>query len=331
MNALPALTCPSCRGVRPDGAFASHLLADDGRCPHCARLHPVVGPGLAVCLRPDDGDAVAMSRRAEAWAAAVVAGQPPPLAPAEDASWQDGAMVWAATHHGWMATPPLAPRPWPWLDALQQDVADAFVGPTLVLGGGAGGIVTQLPAASGPWVVLDSSPWSLALGAALATEGAQLPHRAQPWQLTSAPLAVPRDLAARLQQTQWLVADAHDPPYAAATFGAVVLVGVLDSVADPWLVLQQAEALLRPGGTLLIAAPWCDRADISPPGHWLSTLAAQAGFASPTDALEAGALVQERSLRVAWRRDGLAWPVRHHGRLTLHYSVDALLLRKSAV
>ena len=238
--------------------------------------------------------------------------------------------MWAGTHFGSFATPAVAPAPWSWIDELVQTHPDALVGPTLVMGGAVGGIITRLPPGSGPWVVLDTSPWSLALGQALG-HGQRLPFRDEPWQAATAEFTPSTEARRRLQQATWLVADAHDPPFAADAFGSVVLVDLLDSVADPWIVLQQAEALLRPGGSLLIAAPWCDRADICAPSHWLSTLARDAGFDSPTDALESGVLWQERSLRAVWRRDALPWMVRHHRRLTLHYSVDALLLRKSAV
>lgn len=329
----PIWVCPRCRGLGPDGVFLSHALAPDGSCPGCSHRHHRPANGLAVCLRGDDEAAIAMAGRAETWASASTASGATgavPGAPTDgDAPWVEGALVWAATHHGWAASPPLAPRPWPWLTELEAEIPDVLRGPTLVLGGAAGGIVAQLPGQAAPHVVLDSSPFALALGRALATAEV-LPHHHEPWQIATRPFAPPSEVRRGLANAAWLVADAHDPPFAAENFGLVVLVGVLDSVADPWLVLQQAEALVRPGGTVLIAAPWCDRADICPRSHWLSTLAAEHGYASPIDALVAGELIQERSLRPLWRRDRLPWLVRHHGRLSLQYDVDVLALRKQA-
>jgi len=49
-----------------------------------------------------------------------------------------------------------------------------------------------------------------------------------------------------------LCADAIDPPFPPECFDAVALVNLLDSCRDPGLALAQAEALLKPGGTLLI-------------------------------------------------------------------------------
>ncbi len=50
-----------------------------------------------------------------------------------------------------------------------------------------------------------------------------------------------------------VVADAADPPFLAGSFATVVVANVLDSCADPALVLAQADALVAPGGELLVA------------------------------------------------------------------------------
>ena len=57
-----------------------------------------------------------------------------------------------------------------------------------------------------------------------------------------------------------MVADASDPPFAPESFDAVLLLNLLDSCRNPRLVLAQADALLRPGGVLLITCPfaWCE-------------------------------------------------------------------------
>ena len=74
MSHGPGLTCPSCRGFGPDGAFVAHMLDDDGRCAGCLRVHRQTSAGISVCLRRDDDEAIAMTERAEAWARAMVAG-----------------------------------------------------------------------------------------------------------------------------------------------------------------------------------------------------------------------------------------------------------------
>lgn len=56
------------------------------------------------------------------------------------------------------------------------------------------------------------------------------------------------------------VADATDPPFTPFSFDAVLLLNILDSCRFPRQVLAQADALLKPGGTLLISCPfaWSD-------------------------------------------------------------------------
>jgi len=67
-----------------------------------------------------------------------------------------------------------------------------------------------------------------------------------------------------------ILADALDPPFSGSTFDAVLAINLLDSCRDPFLLLQQADALLRPGGTLVLSSPFHWRDEITPPRNWLS-------------------------------------------------------------
>ena len=67
-----------------------------------------------------------------------------------------------------------------------------------------------------------------------------------------------------------LAADIVDPPFAAETFGCLVLANVLDSCRDPWILLQQANALLRPGGRLLLSTPFAWDDSVTPPAKQLN-------------------------------------------------------------
>lgn len=58
--------------------------------------------------------------------------------------------------------------------------------------------------------------------------------------------------------------DLGDPPFLACAFDAVVLANVLDSCASPDLVLAQADALLKPGGTLVVTCPYAFSDEITP-------------------------------------------------------------------
>ncbi|MEO3811639.1 methyltransferase domain-containing protein [Sphaerisporangium sp. B11E5] len=57
-------------------------------------------------------------------------------------------------------------------------------------------------------------------------------------------------------------------------FDAAVLSNVLDRVSDPLVCLRQftdSDALLRPGGLLMIACPWSWYPEFSPPEAWLGS------------------------------------------------------------
>ena len=53
-----------------------------------------------------------------------------------------------------------------------------------------------------------------------------------------------------------LVSDILNPPFLAEQFQAVLLLNIIDSCRDPFLLLQQADALLSPGGKLIISCPF---------------------------------------------------------------------------
>lgn len=61
-----------------------------------------------------------------------------------------------------------------------------------------------------------------------------------------------------------VLADAHDPPFHAEQFDAVLLFNLLDSCREPFLVLQQADALLATGGTLILSCAFAWQDEITP-------------------------------------------------------------------
>lgn len=62
-----------------------------------------------------------------------------------------------------------------------------------------------------------------------------------------------------------VVANAADPPFLAESFDAVVVANLLDSCRDPFTTLAQSDALVKPGGTLLITCAYAFQAGITPP------------------------------------------------------------------
>lgn len=62
-----------------------------------------------------------------------------------------------------------------------------------------------------------------------------------------------------------VVGDAANPPFLAHAFDTVLVVNLLDSVPDPRTVLGQADALLCPGGTLILSCPYAWDPALTPP------------------------------------------------------------------
>lgn len=67
-----------------------------------------------------------------------------------------------------------------------------------------------------------------------------------------------------------LVADALDPPLPGHCCDAVLAINLLDSCRDPGLLLQQALALLAPGGCLVMASPLHWQRTVTAPDRWLT-------------------------------------------------------------
>lgn len=65
-----------------------------------------------------------------------------------------------------------------------------------------------------------------------------------------------------------IVADATDPPFLASSFSTVLLLNVLDSCRDPALLLAQGDALVAPGGQLIVGCAYAFAADITSEECW---------------------------------------------------------------
>lgn len=116
-----------------------------------------------------------------------------------------------------------------------------------------------------------------------------------------------RGLDARLALLQarggaGLVGDAQDPPFAPETFSAVLLLNLLDCVPNPLAVLAWADALLVPGGELLLAMPfaWHDCVPQRLRFDWDTLVAALEGRS------QAMGLRLRYAVHSQWR--DLAWP-----------------------
>lgn len=110
---------------------------------------------------------------------------------------------------------------------------------------------------------------------------------------------------ARRYPGQAVVADAADPPFLAGAFRAVMLVNLLDSCLDPRVVLAQADALLAPGGRLVISTAYAWQDGVTPP-------AARFTPEALLDALEGRSALVGYPLRYALLdvRDPVTWRLR---------------------
>jgi SAM-dependent methyltransferase len=122
-----------------------------------------------------------------------------------------------------------------------------------------------------------------------------------------------------------VVGDAADPPFEASAFQSVLALNLLDSVAQPRIVLGQADALLASGGTLVIACAYAWRDDCTP---------ARERF-TPADLLAAlrgdGGALELPHLRYTLERveDPLPWRLRSSPRLSHHFDCQLVVARKA--
>lgn len=119
--------------------------------------------------------------------------------------------------------------------------------------------------------------------------------------------------------------DAADPPFLPASFDAVVLPNLLDSTATPALVLAQADALLRPGGRLVVTCAYAFRDDVTPRPHQFTP-------GELTAALDGRSPLRDFRFehRIVEEKDPVAWPLVLSDRLTQVHAAHALISVKSA-
>lgn len=126
----------------------------------------------------------------------------------------------------------------------------------------------------------------------------------------------------------FLVADALDPPFDAASFDTVAALNLLDNVSVPLTLIGQMDALLRRAGTLLIGSPYEWRHDISEPSQWLED--ANRDAPGVLRAILAERLIEALPLdyRIVADIADLPWVLRQHQRFWQRFSVHLLAARK---
>jgi SAM-dependent methyltransferase len=99
----------------------------------------------------------------------------------------------------------------------------------------------------------------------------------------------------------------------------VAALSLIDIVRDPDAAVAALDALVAPGGLLLIATPYQWDAAVTPPDRWWR--APEAHLCARLDALGYARLEEEAAL---------PWAIPSHARLVHHYALHAVLARKRA-
>lgn len=105
----------------------------------------------------------------------------------------------------------------------------------------------------------------------------------------------------RLRPGTAVLADALNPPFLSDSFELVLALNLLDSCRDPGVMVQQALALVRPGGRLALASPFHWQESITPRAGWLSIAQVDGFLRSQCVDVDQGE--QEWSLRLSPRSE----------------------------
>ena len=312
------LVCPRCRPEH------ERVLDAALTCPGCERTFPSVsvggGPSVAVLL--DDDDAAAGLGATER----ILEGLDEDDFTryfAADPDHVSALATHGGAHYGQWMKPPLPSPSLAWIGEALERVASMPPGPALVLGAATGAEALCLPP-SRPVVLLDGSVVSLAYASGLAASDQWLPVQTTPKRFTRRMVALPEQQRARLQQFQFLAADAREPPLRPGSFAIVLALNLLDSITHPGVLLHQAQALLAPGGVLLLSSPfnWDDA--VTEPSRRLDADVKPGD--DHAEAMEARVQALLPRMTLHWSGRDIPWPLRVHDRLRCEFSLHAMLL-----
>ncbi len=323
-----SLYCPHCVTERQRRPLDLSLT-----CPHCQRQWPVLAHGsdFIPVLLPD----VAAAGRMVALCDTLLR-QPDLLirwADSEEPLEQalaGGLLTYAQAHFGQYCDPPLATPDFAWMAAgIPQALPD---GDVAIVGAGPGGeawALRHVPVLAGrrTWLV-DANLAALAWGQLLFDNGlVALPYRSSATRIDFGTATLPEPAP----EVRWLCADALFPPFEAGSLAVVITVGLLDSLADPFALIQQVEALLARDGVWLMAAPYNWQNRITPTKLQCERHLG-GGLADGMAELLTGRTVPGigTDLQLEWRDDDVLWRLQVHPRYTAEYRMQALRLRKVA-
>ncbi len=126
----------------------------------------------------------------------------------------------------------------------------------------------------------------------------------------------------------FMVADAMDPPFAAQAFDLVAGLNIIDNVSVPLTFLGQVDALLRPGGRLVLGSPYEWNTANTDFGEWLESPGMDS--AEMVAKILKGDLFPqtEMAYTILEEHQAIPWSLRQHDRLTSLYRVHMLAAEK---
>ena len=122
--------------------------------------------------------------------------------------------------------------------------------------------------------------------------------------------------------------DILSPPFEAEVFPLVSAVSLLDTVTDPIFALGQLDALVCPGGLLLLATPYHWEPGATSPENWLSTMEHSATETIRIALAGGHACLPHLDYEILEEEPFLPWVLPSHGRLVHRFFLDVILARK---
>jgi SAM-dependent methyltransferase len=122
--------------------------------------------------------------------------------------------------------------------------------------------------------------------------------------------------------------DVAAPPLEAEVFPAVVALSLLDTVPDPLFALGQLDALLAPGGLLLLGTPYSWDGSVTPPQQWWSAPGHTGAQWVRTTLAGGNPVLPHFRYEMLEEADRVPWAMPGHGRLVYRFFLDLLLARK---
>jgi SAM-dependent methyltransferase len=125
----------------------------------------------------------------------------------------------------------------------------------------------------------------------------------------------------------FLAGNAIDPPFISESFDLVSSLNLLDNIKSPAVLLGQLNALLCPGGVLILSSPYNWRLDITELNEWLETEKSDA--TNTVRGVLEGKVIPEYGFDFTVEsEEDVLWPLRNYDRYWSLFHVNLIRARK---